>query len=358
MLDVSIVGATGYTGLELVKILLNHPKFNITYIANSTGDTTIDQLHPCLTDVINMEVNKADAKEIAKVSKLCFLALPHKTSMGFAKQLLSLGVKVVDLSADYRLELETYEKYYNDELPRHEVCVDGFWMAKTEVTRGQFKQFIKETGYRTDADKKGNAYIFNKETDWKWKELPGYNWEKTGYSQDDAHPVVCVSWNDAKEFIKWLSTKTGQNFALPTEAQWAYAARGGTDFMRFWGTNVAEACKYANVADKDNWITSFPCSDGYEYTSPVGKYKPNPFGLYDMLGNVWEWCEDVYDKNAYSRHVRNNPVITSGGNSRVSRGGSWNNDPRCVRAANRGRSSAGIRNSFIGFRLCLSRVRQ
>ena len=112
MLDVSIVGATGYTGLELVKILLNHPKFNITYIANSTGDTTIDQLHPCLTDVINMEVNKADAKEIAKVSKLCFLALPHKTSMGFAKQLLSLGVKVVDLSADYRLELDTYEKHY------------------------------------------------------------------------------------------------------------------------------------------------------------------------------------------------------------------------------------------------------
>ena len=112
MINVSIVGATGYTGLELVKILLNHPKFNITYIANSTGDTTIDKLHPCLTDVIDMEVKKADAKEIAKVSTLCFLALPHKTSMGFAKQLLELDVKVVDLSADYRLELDTYEKHY------------------------------------------------------------------------------------------------------------------------------------------------------------------------------------------------------------------------------------------------------
>ena len=111
-INVSIVGATGYTGLELVKILLNHPKFNITYIANSTGDTTIDKLHPCLNSVINIEVKKADAKEIAEVSELCFLALPHKTSMGFAKQLLKLGVKVVDLSADYRLELETYEKHY------------------------------------------------------------------------------------------------------------------------------------------------------------------------------------------------------------------------------------------------------
>jgi N-acetyl-gamma-glutamyl-phosphate reductase len=110
--DVAIVGATGYTGLELVKILLNHPKFNIAYIANSTGDTTIDKLHPCLTDVIDMQVQKADAKSIADVAKLCFLALPHKTSMQFAKELIALGVKVVDLSADYRLELDTYEKHY------------------------------------------------------------------------------------------------------------------------------------------------------------------------------------------------------------------------------------------------------
>jgi N-acetyl-gamma-glutamyl-phosphate reductase len=111
-IDVSIVGATGYTGLELVKILLNHPKFNITYIANSEGGTTIDKLHPCLTNVIDMEVQKADVDEIAKKSKLCFLALPHKTAMAFAKKLIKLGVKVVDLSADYRLELDTYEKYY------------------------------------------------------------------------------------------------------------------------------------------------------------------------------------------------------------------------------------------------------
>ncbi len=111
-INVSIVGATGYTGLELVKILHTHPQFNITYIANSEGGTTIDKLHPCLTNVIDMEVQKASAVEISKVSELCFLALPHKTSMGFAKELLKLGIKVVDLSADYRLELDTYEKHY------------------------------------------------------------------------------------------------------------------------------------------------------------------------------------------------------------------------------------------------------
>ncbi len=111
-MNVAIIGASGYTGLELIKILVNHPKFNITYIANSTGEINIQELHPCLKGVINMPVENADAIEVSKVADLAFLALPHKTSMAFAKELLKEGVKVVDLSADYRLELDTYEKHY------------------------------------------------------------------------------------------------------------------------------------------------------------------------------------------------------------------------------------------------------
>lgn len=111
-MNVAIIGASGYTGLELIKILLTHPKFNITYVANSTGNENVQDLHPCLKDVINIEVSRADAKEVAKVADLAFLALPHKTSMSFAKELLELDVKVVDLSADYRLELDTYEEHY------------------------------------------------------------------------------------------------------------------------------------------------------------------------------------------------------------------------------------------------------
>ena len=254
---------------------------------------------------------------------------------------------------------EKYNKYYQDELPRHEVCVDGFWMAKREVTRGQFRRFIQQTGYKTDADKKGTAWISNKETEWKWKEMPGYNWEKTGYSQTDSHPVSCVSWNDAKAFAGWLSRKTGKKFALPAEAQWEYAARAGTNTMRFWGDTDSDACKYANAADKGSgWNNSFPCNDAYRFTAPAGTFKANPFDLYDMLGNVWEWCEDVYDVNGYSKHSRNNPLVTSGGSSRVLRGGSWLYNPRYVRAAFRSRDSADFRNDNLGFRLCLSRVRQ
>lgn len=111
-MNVAIIGASGYTGLELIKILINHPKFNITYISNSTGEENVQELHPCLKDVLNVEVQKADAKEVSKVADLAFLALPHKASMFFAKELLELGVKVVDLSADYRLQLEAYEKHY------------------------------------------------------------------------------------------------------------------------------------------------------------------------------------------------------------------------------------------------------
>ncbi len=111
-MNVAIIGASGYTGLELIKILITHPKFDITYIANSTGEQNVQELHPCLKSVINIEVSKADANEVKKVADLAFLALPHKTSMSFAKELLDLGVKVVDLSADYRLELDTYEEHY------------------------------------------------------------------------------------------------------------------------------------------------------------------------------------------------------------------------------------------------------
>ena len=111
-IDVAIIGASGYTGLELIKILINHPFFRINYIATTEGGIKASELHPSLLKVFEQDVLKADAKDVAKHAKLAFLALPHKAAMGFAKELLELGVKVVDLSADYRLELEAYEKHY------------------------------------------------------------------------------------------------------------------------------------------------------------------------------------------------------------------------------------------------------
>lgn len=139
-MNVAIIGATGYTGLELVKMLVNHPKFNITYIANSTGEQRVDELHPCLQNVISMDVQKAQAEDVAKNAELAFLALPHQTSMGFAKELLELGVKVVDLSADYRLELETYEKNYcahedKEHLPQAVYGLPEYYKEQIKTTK-------------------------------------------------------------------------------------------------------------------------------------------------------------------------------------------------------------------------------
>ena len=112
MVNVGVVGASGYTGLELVKMLVNHPEFILRYLATTTGDSVIEALHPSLVDVITFPVEKASVESVAEMCELVFLALPHKASMGFAKELIAKGVKVVDLSADYRLELDTYEKHY------------------------------------------------------------------------------------------------------------------------------------------------------------------------------------------------------------------------------------------------------
>jgi len=112
MIKVGVIGASGYTGLELIKMLISHPKFELSYLATTTGDTTVETLHASLQDVISLDVSKANAKDVASHCELAFLALPHKASMGFAKELMALGVKVVDLSADYRLIQETYEEHY------------------------------------------------------------------------------------------------------------------------------------------------------------------------------------------------------------------------------------------------------
>lgn len=249
---------------------------------------------------------------------------------------------------------DDYEKYYKRELPRHEVCVNGFWLAKYPVTVGQFRQFIEATNYQTDAEKAGESYTF---ADNEFKSVKGVNWKNPGFEQDDDHPAVCISWNDAVAMAKWLSEKNQGTIRLPTEAEWEYASRAGTTTARFWGDDPSEACQYANVADltakeKINFKYTHNCEDGYVFTSPVGTFLSNPWGLYDMLGNVWEWNADAYDEEAYEKHERNNPIMElEGASVRVLRGGSWFDNPANVRCATRYWSRPDVSYSFTGLRL-------
>ena len=254
-----------------------------------------------------------------------------------------------------------YDQYFKDDLPRHEVCVDALYVAKHEVTVGQFRRFVKATGYRTDAEKnsdgKQGCYAMKGADGLSWRK--GYDWNFPGFIQEDNQPVVCVSWNDSQKYIDWLNRQGNQTYRLATEAEWEYAARGNSDTIRFWGDDPDQACSYANVADrtKSPRNTSFSnkheCSDDYWFTSPVGTYRPNPFGLYDMLGNVWEWTGDRYSSSYYKGSPRHNPQGSSSGSSRVIRGGSWGNDPAIARAAARYRGRPGDRSENLGFRLVL-----
>ena len=220
-----------------------------------------------------------------------------------------------------------------DEGPVHEVCVDGFWMAKTEVTNGQFRKFLPNHDSR----------------------------DYQGYSLNgDSQPAVYVSWNDATNFAQWLKGQNGgqYKFRLPTEAEWEYACRAGTQTSRYWGDDANRACEYENVADmiakgRWGWDDIQNCDDSYAATAPVGSFQSNGFGLHDMLGNVWEWCEDIYSIDVYTRYDRENPINTdsSGGTDRVIRGGYWHGGPSSSRCSDRGSGMENGMNDDLGFRL-------
>jgi len=244
-----------------------------------------------------------------------------------------------------------YSAAYSDEIPQHEVCVDDFYMGKYEITVQQWYTFIKETGYQP-ATKQNGCYSLTRN---RWGYNRAHSWKNPGFPQSGSHPVVCVSYNDITMFLKWLSGKSDKQFRLPTEAEWEYAARAGTGDIRFWGNEInKKACRYANVAAGRNTATGnfFPCNDGYTWSSPVGSFQANSYGLYDMLGNVWEWCSDSYDSRYYARSPRNNPRgPTSKDRKIVIRGGSWNGRPSGIRSANRNWATMETMKSNLGFRV-------
>jgi len=241
----------------------------------------------------------------------------------------------------------------NDEGPLHHVCLDSFWISENEITVKQFQKFVDQTNYQTQAEKDGFSWAY----DGKWKKSGGLHWKNPGFVQTQQHPVIHVTYHDALEMARWLSDSS-RRFSLPTEAQWEYACRAGSNSSRFFGEDIAQSCQYANVADraikqKYRAWTIHPCNDSFAFTAPVRKFSPNPFGLYDMLGNVWEWCINAYDHRAYlypkqSYGVYNNQTPVS------IRGGSWYTRPQYLRCANRDFvASCMRRSSDLGFRLIM-----
>jgi formylglycine-generating enzyme len=247
---------------------------------------------------------------------------------------------------------------YRDEHPQHRVRITKpFYLGAMHVTRGQFRKFVDESGFKTDAEKDGKGGSGYDETRKKLSQGPDYSWRNAGFTQTDEHPVVNVSWNDAVAYCRWLNRKEGKEYRLPTEAEWEYACRAGTT-TRYWcGSDPEALATVGNVADAaaraefPDWTWTIKANDGYVFTSPVGSFRPNPFGLYDMHGNAWQWCGDWYAREYYTFSPVDDPPGPSSGSSRVLRGGSTSGRPNLARSANRNAHPPDSRFYFTGFRV-------
>jgi formylglycine-generating enzyme len=216
--------------------------------------------------------------------------------------------------------LDIFGDGYNDEKSVHEVCIDGFYIGNHEVTQGQ------------------------------WEEVMGNN--PSEYKNGRDYPVESVNWNDVQEFIKILNKKTGRSYRLPTEAEWEYAARERGKRVRFGTGKNTIGSEEANFDASSFYKEPFSRVGKNRWqTTPVKTFAPNGLGIYDMSGNVCEWCQDIYSSDAYSKHQRNNPIYTGSGSGRVNRGGGWVSFPGRLRASGRYNSSPDVRRSSLGFRL-------
>ncbi|MDB6012947.1 MAG: serine/threonine protein kinase [Gammaproteobacteria bacterium] len=234
------------------------------------------------------------------------------------------------------------------EQPQHPVVIGyPFGMGVYEVTVGEFREFVEATTRKITG-----CTVY----DGSWHDRPDLNWSDVGYPQTSTHPVACVSWRDALDYTTWLSHKTGQRYRLASASEWEYAARAGSDARRPWVTEAEAACKSANVADISaaqrypGWKVH-PCNDGYVYSAPVGSFAANRFGLYDMLGNVFEWVQDCWHPDYSGSPSDGSAWLTGDCSQHDMRGGSWFTAPASVSAAARNRFEEGYRSNSVGFRL-------
>jgi formylglycine-generating enzyme required for sulfatase activity len=257
------------------------------------------------------------------------------------------------------------------EKPRHAVTIPKpFAIGKYEITKAEYAAFVAATK-RADAfycriyDDKGVYF----------DTVPGKDWKDPGFKQTDREPVVCISWDDALAYTQWLSARTGKRYRLPSEAEWEYAARGGTSTARWWGELILGACQNANVGDQSAGGGKYlwgkagapvtydlqggdrlaKCDDGYPFTSPVGSFKPNPFGVYDMLGNAWEWVADCLHEGYAGAPTDGSawdaPSEKCLSGFRINRGASWAHFPWGIRAALRNANPADGRFYTQGMRI-------
>jgi len=246
-------------------------------------------------------------------------------------------------------------------------------MGTYEVTLGQFLKFYHEAKYKMDCETDGKS-SWGYSADGQLIESNLFRpWNTLAWKTEMDHPAVYISWNDATAFCKWLSAKEKMTYRLPTEAEWEYACRAGTRSRYSNGNDPEDLVRIGNVSDQDRRVgfenstiavldknkkenTNIPYPflkgrEGYKWTAPVGKFKANKFGLYDMHGNAWEWCSDWYEEKYYEKSPKEDPQGPTAGSLCVLRGGGFDSTSVHLRAANRDSDSPSNRDDRSGFRV-------
>jgi formylglycine-generating enzyme required for sulfatase activity len=240
--------------------------------------------------------------------------------------------------------LESNSVREKDEKQHRVTLSQGFFIQRKEVTVAQWRAFVQSSGYRSEAENDGGGYIW---TGSAWEQKPDILWSSPGYPQQEDHPVTCISYNDVQAFIDWLSAKEGRTYHLPTEAQWEYAARAGSTSAFANGKIDKLNCERDPNLDAMGWY----CGNSEGKTHPVAQKQKNAWGLHDMHGNVWEWCQDWY--GSYRSDAAIDPVGPTRGVNRVLRGGSFTSNAKSCRAANRSSNKPEFRSYNYGFRLAV-----
>jgi formylglycine-generating enzyme required for sulfatase activity len=246
--------------------------------------------------------------------------------------------------------------YDGQEEPQHEVRIaHPLAVGKYPVTVGEFRRFVEATRHDTGA----SAFIW---FGYEGEVTPGRGWRSPGFAQDDNHPVTCVNWNDAEAYIAWLNGRLGLDgrrdaYRLPSEAEWEYACRAGTTTPFSFGARISTEQanhhgEYVFGAEEADYIYGmYDAGESRRKTTPVGSFPANAFGLHDMHGNVWEWCEDCWNENYNGAPNDGSAWTTKDCSLRVLRGGSWYERPSRLRSAYRNGSSSSDRINGYGFRL-------
>lgn len=255
-------------------------------------------------------------------------------------------------AGEFEMGVSPTDGVKSDETPRHRVAISSFAISKYEVEWIEFERFVKATKRPTEA----SCQVLG-EGNVEMEAWTGLTWSLPGYVQRPDHPAVCVTWDDAQAYAGWLSVQTGKRYRLLSEAEWEYAARGkltGSDYWR--DQNKVAACSYGNFADlttHDNlsWKESFQCSDRWWLPAPVGTYRPNLYGVYDMLGNLWEWVEDCHNRGYETASGDGRPRTCGECERRIIRGASWSTKLSGVRFGNRARAPTSHRSVNVGIRI-------